>query len=71
VAPGRQRALVPARAMLVCLARECSQLTGRELGRRLHRDPSMISRLAAIYAAHRDERIEAQVRRAIQSRSPE
>ncbi len=61
LAPGRQRALVPARAMLVYFAREWSQLTARELGRRLHRDPAMISRLAATYVAHRDTRAEAQL----------
>lgn len=66
LAPGRQRALVPARTMLVGLAREWSQLSTRELGRRLQRDPSMISRLATAYAATRDATCEAQVRRAIQ-----
>lgn len=66
LAPGRQRALVPARTMLVGLAREWSQLSTRELGRRLQRDPSMISRLATAYAATRDANREAQVRRAIQ-----
>jgi chromosomal replication initiation ATPase DnaA len=68
LAPGRHRALVPARAMLVGLARQWSQLTVRELGRRLQRDPSMISRLAATYATHTDARIEAHVRRAVQPR---
>ena len=65
VTPGRQRALVPARAMLVYLAREWSHQTTRELGRRLHRDPSMISRLAAAYATHRDPTMEAHIRQAI------
>lgn len=67
LAPGRHRALVPARAMLVGLARQWSPLTVRELGRRLQRDPSMISRLAATYATHSDARIEAQVRRTLQA----
>ncbi|TKB75291.1 MAG: hypothetical protein E8D46_03145, partial [Nitrospira sp.] len=40
LAPGRQRALVPARALFVHLARAWSGLTTRELGRRLQRDPS-------------------------------
>ena len=66
VAPGRQRALVPARAMLVGLARDWSRLTVRELGRRLQRDPSMISRLAATYAAAPDPKNEAHIRRALQ-----
>jgi REP element-mobilizing transposase RayT len=69
LAPGRQRALVPARATLVGLARKWCVLTTRELGRRLQRDPSMISRLAAAYAAHPDTKIEAQVRRTLQPRS--
>jgi len=65
LAPGRQRALVPARAMLVYFAREWGHMTARDLGRRLHRDPAMISRLAATYVAHRDTRAEAQVRQAL------
>lgn len=66
LAPGRHRALVPARATLVGLARRWSLLTTRELGRRLHRDPSMISRLAAAYAAYPSMKIEAQIHRSIQ-----
>lgn len=65
-APGRQRALVPARATLVGLARQWSRLTVRELGQHLQRDPSMISRLAATYAAAPDPKIETHIRRAIQ-----
>ena len=58
LAPGRQRAIVPARAMLVYLAREWSQMRAQELGQRLRRDPSMISRLTARYAAQRDHTTE-------------
>lgn len=68
LAAGRQRALVPARAMLVYLAREWSLLTTRDLGRRLQRDPSMISRLAATYATHRNVTAEARLRQAFTSR---
>ena len=68
VAPGRQRALVPARAMLVYFAREWSRVTTCELGRRLHRDPTMISRLAATYATHRNVMAEARLRRVLASR---
>lgn len=68
VTPGRQRALVPARAMLVYLAREWSHQSTRDLGRRLQRDPSMISRLATAYAAHRDPTTEARIRKAITAR---
>jgi putative transposase len=70
LAPGRQRALVPARALFVHLAREWSGLTTRELGRRLQRDPSMISRLAATYAAHRDPAAEARIRQSLTARTP-
>ena len=65
LAPGRQRALVPARAMLVYLAREWSHLTVRELSRRVQRDPAMISRLTATYVAQRDTKVEARVRQAL------
>jgi putative transposase len=66
VTPGRQRALVPARALLVALARQWSRLTVRELGKRLQRDPSMISRLVASYAASPNAKIESQIRRTVQ-----
>ena len=62
LAPGRQRAIVPARAMLVYLAREWSQVSAQELGQRLRRDPSMISRLTALYAAQRHPKAETQLR---------
>jgi REP element-mobilizing transposase RayT len=67
LAPGRQRALVPARAMLVFLAREWSRLTTSDLGHRLQRDPSMVSRLAGAYASQRDAAGEAQVHRLLGS----
>ncbi len=69
LAPGRQRALVPARALFVHLARAWSGLTTRELGRRLQRDPSMISRLAATYAAHRNPAAEARIRQSLTART--
>jgi REP element-mobilizing transposase RayT len=65
LAPGRQRAAVPARAMLVFFAREWGRLTTQELGKRLHRDPSMVSRLYALYAEHRNPHAEAQLKRAL------
>ncbi|MCC6140614.1 MAG: transposase [Nitrospira sp.] len=67
LALGRHRAAIPARTMLVGLARKWSGLTTRELGRRLHRDPSIISRLAAAYTAHPDPALETQIRQAIQT----
>ncbi len=60
---GRQRAGSEPRAVLVYLAQAWSGLTGRDLGKRLHRDPSMISRLSAAYAANRDGKREARLRR--------
>lgn len=64
-APGRRRAPVPARAMLVYLAREWGAVSTQELGRRLQRDPSMISRLASRYAMQRDDKAEAHLSKAL------
>jgi len=69
VASGRQRARVPARALFVHLARAWSGLTTRELGRRLQRDASMISRLAATYAAHRTPATEQRIRQTLDSQT--
>jgi REP-associated tyrosine transposase len=55
---GRQRKWVTARSMLVYLGREWGRMSMKELGRRLHRDPSVISRLYSAYAAARDEKTE-------------
>jgi REP element-mobilizing transposase RayT len=68
LAPGRQRALVPARALFVYLARDWGHLSTRDLGQRLQRDPSMISRLATAYAARRDLTTEAQIRQTLTTR---
>lgn len=57
--------LAPARSMLAFLAREWGRLTTSDLGQRLQRDPSMVSRLAGAYAAHRDAAGEAQVCRVL------
>ncbi|MBI3301593.1 MAG: transposase [Deltaproteobacteria bacterium] len=57
----RRRVGGNARAMLVYLAREWGGLSTKELGRRLQRDPSLISRLYAAYAAKRDRQGEAQL----------
>jgi hypothetical protein len=56
--PGRQRRWVAVRAQLVYLARQWCGLTTKELGRRLNRDASMISRLCAWYQGHRDQQTE-------------
>ena len=60
---GRQRAPSRARAMLVFFGREWSRLSARELGKCLHRDPSMVSRLYGHYAANRDAKTKARLRR--------
>jgi hypothetical protein len=41
------------RSMLVYVAREWAKVSVKEISRRLHRDPSIISRLYAAYAATR------------------
>jgi DnaA-like protein len=46
VRPGRQRRWVKPRSALVYLAREWGRVSVKEIGRRLHRDPSIISPLA-------------------------
>ena len=61
--PGRHRRWVPARAMLVYLAREWNRISSKELGSRLHRDPSLMSRLYAMYQKDRDRQAEARVAR--------
>ena len=49
------------RALLVYAAREWGGLTVKDLGRRLHRDPSMINRLYAGYVEKRTGSLEKQV----------
>jgi hypothetical protein len=44
--------------MLVYLAREWGRLSVNETARRLHRDPSIISRLYLAYAADRNHKNE-------------
>lgn len=61
VQPGRQRQWVRARSMLVYLAREWARTSVKEIGRRLHRDPSTISRLYSAYAADRDQNKEKEI----------
>ncbi|MDH3504664.1 MAG: transposase [Nitrospirota bacterium] len=62
VRAGRERNPVATRAFLVYAAREWSDLSVKEIGRRLNRDPSMISRLYAGYALKRTPSLEKQVR---------
>ena len=65
VQAGRQRQWVAVRAQLVYLAREWSGLTTKHLGRRLHRDASMISRLYGWYQEHRDKQTEERLAREV------
>jgi REP element-mobilizing transposase RayT len=58
VQAGRQRKWVRARSMLVYVAREWGRVSVKEISRRLHRDPSIISRLYSVYAADRDQKKE-------------
>lgn len=58
---GRQRTWVKARAMLVYLGREWSMMSTKELGRQMHRDASVISRLFGRYARNRDLSVEAKL----------
>ena len=59
--PDRRRGGGKAWALLVYLAREWGGLSTTELGRRLQRDPSLISRLYGAYAARREGQGEARL----------
>lgn len=60
-AAGRQRAWSKPRAQLAYLAREWCSMKAVEIGRRLHRDASMVSRLSANYEADRDAKTEKKI----------
>ena len=62
---GRQRDWIGARKLLVYVAREWGMMTNQELGKRLGRDPSMISRLIRDYEGKQDRRREANLARAL------
>lgn len=62
VEASRQREFVAPRAFLVYAARIWSDITMRELGARLHRDPAMMSRLYNKYLSHRRMAWEKRVR---------
>jgi chromosomal replication initiation ATPase DnaA len=64
---GRQRKWIRARSMLVYLGREWARVSVKELGKRLHRDPSVISRLYFLYAVDRDEKNETILLRQLKS----
>jgi putative transposase len=61
-----QRKWIRARSMLVYLARERSRASVKEIGQRLHRDPSIISRLYSAYAADRDQNRESLLAKQLQ-----
>lgn len=58
---GRRKDWIAGRRLLVYLAREWGKMTARELGKRLKRDPSMISRLYREYERSRDQKRERKV----------
>ena len=62
---GRQRDWIGARKLLVYVARQWGMITNQELGKRLGRDPSMISRLIPDYEGTQDRRREANLARAL------
>jgi hypothetical protein len=63
---GRKRQWVRARSMLVYLARQWGRMSVKEVGKLLHRDPSIISRLYAAYAASRDTKAESRLAKQLQ-----
>jgi hypothetical protein len=65
VQAGRQRQWVRTRSMLVYMARECCGMPVKELGKRLNRDPSIISRLYSAYMGSRDSVAESRLLRKI------
>jgi hypothetical protein len=65
---GRQRDWIEGRRFLVYVSREWGDMTTEELGRRLRRDPSMISRLYGDYERKRDREREKKLRRALSLR---
>jgi chromosomal replication initiation ATPase DnaA len=68
VGTGRRKEWVQARRQLVWLARQWAKMTTRELGERLNRDASMISRLSREYEENRDSRGESKLARALSSK---
>lgn len=58
-----------ARATLVGLARQLSDLTLPEFGQHLHRGPSMISRLATAHTDQSDRMIEGHIHRTLHLKS--
>jgi REP-associated tyrosine transposase len=64
---GRRNDWVQARRQLVYLGREWTNMTMQELGKRLKRDPSMMSRLYKEYEENRDRCREASIARTLNS----
>jgi chromosomal replication initiation ATPase DnaA len=60
-AAGRRRTWAKSRAQLAYLAREWCVLKAVEIALRLHRDPSMVSRLCADYEADQDAGTETKI----------
>jgi len=66
---GRRNDWVQAKRQLVYLGREWANMTMQELGKRLKRDPSMMSRLYGEYEATQDQRREAIIAQALNSKT--
>jgi chromosomal replication initiation ATPase DnaA len=67
VEAARHRKWIRARSMLVYLGREWARVSVKELGKRLHRDPSVVSRLYSAYATTRNEKIEKALHQQLRS----
>jgi hypothetical protein len=65
----RSRHLTKTRTLLVYLARHWSGATSKELGLRLKRDASMISKLYSKYTEQRDLGAEGRIRRLLNNKS--
>ena len=68
IGSGRRGEWVRGRRQLVYLARQWAKMTTRELGERLKRDASMISRLSREYEENRDTRGESRLAQALRSK---
>ena len=65
---GRRQDWVVGRRLLVYIARSWSEMTTGEIGKRLGRDPSMISRLYRDYEGKRDRQREKRLSRLLSRR---
>lgn len=64
----RNRSLYEVRSILVYLGREWGGISNKELGAKMNRDPSLISKLYSRYAENRDLKTESRIRKRITSK---